>query len=229
MGPIIEKCTEANPARRPKIRLLRELVLDALVEAGGHCKVEDEQAGKWLEKLDTINTWSEEDYHSFARFFADLDITERVKGHENDWVYSLSTPFLTRIPSEAMAKIVSRHDGVSEAIVDKYCAWARKTAFSFGFADTVCSRLVAIFDHGTVNVKPMALVALIDLGESHNRWYVMREMLRRCSETDTSRETAKRLFIEIKTEGVEHQFQRCVGEVKWDVALLAQEIKKLCN
>jgi serine/threonine protein kinase len=229
MGPVIEKCTEPNPARRPKVRVLHDLVLDALVEAGGHCKVEDKQAEGWLARLDSIKGWKEQDYQEFAVFFAELDIEERTRGHERDWVYSLSTPFLTRIPSEAIARIVSRHDGVSEAIVEKYCQWAKTTAFSFGFADTVCSRLVAIFDHGAITVRPMALVALIELGESHNRWYVMREMLRRCSKAETSRETAQRLAIEIKIESKESQFRRCVEEVKWDVNLLAPEIRKFCS
>ncbi len=193
MGPVIEKCTENNPSRRPSITVLRELVIEAFIEAGGHCQIEDEQAEEWLRRLANIEDWKEKDFGDFARFFADLDITERVQGHESDWVYTLSTPFLTRIPAEAMAKIVTRQDGVSAAIVEKYCEWVRGTAFSFGFADMVCSRLVAIFDHGTTADKAIALVAMIQLGESHNRWYVMREMLRRCAHEDTSRDVARRL------------------------------------
>ncbi len=148
LGILIEKCTEINPARRPSIKVLRGMVLDILVELGGHCKVADSKAEEWLAKLSSIEQWNEADFGNFARFFAQLDTQQREAGHESEWVYSLSTPFLTRLPSEALVKIVQRQDGVSQAIIEKYCDWARKTAFLFHFADTVCSRLTAIYDNG---------------------------------------------------------------------------------
>ena len=70
-------------------------------------------------------------------------------------------------------------------------------------------------------------MALIHLGESHNRWYVMREMLRRCAHDTTSREVARRLAIEIRTEEMEMQFQRCINEVKWETELIAPDIRKI--
>ncbi len=167
IGIIIEKCTEPNPARRPSVKVLRKMLLETLVEVGGHCKVEDRQSEAWLKKLDQIESWGDTEYGEFAGFFADLDVTEREAGHENVWVYSLSTPFLTRLPSDALVKIVARQDGVAGAIVEKYCAWAGETGFLFHFADTVCSRLEAIFDNGTASNKATAIVALVRLGQSH--------------------------------------------------------------
>jgi serine/threonine protein kinase len=229
VGIIIEKCTETNPRRRPSIKVLREMLLENLVEIGGHCKVEDRESEGWLKKLDELDSWGDTEYGEFALFFAQLDVKERVSGHENEWVYSLSTPFLTRLPSEALIKIVGREDGLAGAIVEKYCGWAGNTAFLFHFADTVCSRLEAIFDNGTAADKAAAIVALIRLGESHNRWYVMREMLRRCGSDQISKELARRIAIEIRTEEVEREFRRCVEEVKWDVSLFSSEIGKLCK
>lgn len=229
IGFIIEKCTEINPARRPSIKVLRGMVLDTLVEIGGHCKVDDEMSGEWLERLISIEKWTDKDYDEFARFFAQLDIKERTGGHENDWVYSLSTPFLTRIPSEALIKIAQRNDGVSAAIIEKYCEWARSTSFLFHFADTVCTRLIAIFDNGDYAAKAMAIVALIQLGHSHNRWYVMRHILLRCCTDKLEPEMARRLSIEIKTEELEHHFRYCVSEVDWSVSRLAPDLANLCD
>lgn len=229
MGPVIEKCTENNPQRRPSIALLRELVIEAFVECTGLCKVEDAKAEEWLAKLVDIVKWKDETYNDFARFFADLQTDGQSTGRKDGWLYALSTPFLTRIPAEALARIVSRRDGVSASIIEKYCGWVRNTAFQFGFADIVCSRLAAIFDHGAVADKAMAFTAMIHLGESHNRWHVMRSMLLRCSHDDTSRETAVRLSIEIRTEEMQVQFNRCIGELKWDINLLAADIRKLCS
>jgi serine/threonine protein kinase len=229
VGLIIEKCTETNPARRPTVKVLRGLLLDALVEAGGHCKVEDKQAENWLVRLENVKSWTESDYEEFAKFFAELDVSERTQGHELDWVYSLSTPFLTRVPEEALAKIVTRQDGISSAIVEKYCTWAGKTAFVFHFADTVCSRLEVIFDQGAAEDKAMAIVAMARLGASHRRWYVMREMLTRCNKDILHPELAKRFAIELMTEEAEREFRVCTEGVNWDCSSLAPDLEKLCR
>lgn len=229
IGLIIEKCTEVNPLRRPTVKVLRGMVIETLVEIGGHCKVADERTGEWLDRLSSIDQWKEDDFGEFARFFAQLDIEERSSGHDDEWVYSLSTPFLTRMPAEALTRIVERNDGVSAAIIEKYCEWARTTAFLFHFADTVCTRLVAIFDSGDPAAKAIAMVALIQLAESHNRWYVMRRALARCRSDELKPELGRRIAIEIKTEELEDSFLRCVSEVDWDVATLAPDLAKLCE
>ena len=102
MGIIIEKCTDPNPAKRPTINVLRSLILDTFLEEGGHYKIEDKQASEWLEKIDDMDDWSNETYQEFARFFANLDRTERTDGYERDYVHSVSTPFLTRLSNVAM-------------------------------------------------------------------------------------------------------------------------------
>ncbi len=227
VGLIIEKCTELNPARRPSVMVLRGMLLDILVEIGGHCAVADKRSGDWLERLTSVDDWSDDDFGEFARFFAHLDIKERTDGHEVEWVYSLSTPFLTRMPTEAIIKIVQRNDGVSAAIIEKYCDWARSMRFLFHFADTVCTRLTAIFDNGDPAAKTMAMVALIHLGSTHNRWYVMRSLLFRCRSDQVTPEVARRIEIEIKTEELESEFQHCVFEVDWNVQTLALNLAKL--
>ena len=229
VGMLVEKCTEVNPLKRPTVNVLRGLLLETLVEVGGHCKVEDHEAESWLTRLDKVAEWTEDDYEAFARFFAQLDITERASGHEDEWVYSLSTPFLTRLPAEALAKILARQDGLATVIADKYCDWVRRTSFLFHYADAVCSRLETIFDVGTPTDKAHAVIAMVELGESHNRWYVMRVMLRCCGKDRISKEVGRRLAIEIRTEEMEGQFRRCIQEASWDAGLLAADIAKLCS
>ncbi len=229
IGMLIEKCTEVNPTRRPSIKALRGMLLETLVEIGGHCKIADAKSEEWLEKLISIEAWTEDDFAAFARFFAHIDLSERAEGHEKGWVGSVSTPFLTRLPAEALAKLARRSDGVASAIIEKYCEWARTTAFAFHFADTVCGGLTAICDNGDSDSKALAITALVALGCSHNRWYVMRCMLRRCAADKLSAEVARRLAIEIRTEECENEFARCVREAKWDISLLPADIAKLVN
>jgi serine/threonine protein kinase len=227
IGIIIEKCTEQNPDRRPSISKLRELLLDTLIELGGKCAVRDEQASAWLVKLDSIDSWSDDDYENFARFFASLDLHARTDGHQSQWVHSLSTPFLTRVTSDALLTIATRDDGVSHSIIEKYCEWAGSTAFLFHYADTVCSRLTTLFDNGGPQVKALALVSMLRLGSSHNRWHVMRCALSRCSDPDMPRELAVRLRMEISIENGNSPLRRCVSELQWDNNRVHPEIRKL--
>ena len=229
MGHVIEKCTEKTPARRPNIRALRTLVIDQLIEIGGHCKVEDEESDHWLEKLDKIDSWKDNDFDQFARFFESLDIHEKEDGYEDDWVSSLSTPFLTRLPSVAIKKIVERGDGFCDAILEKYCLWAGNTGFLFAFADTIATRLASIFDQGRPEHKAMAFASLVNLGADHNRWYVMRKALRRVGKNEIDEKLAQRLRIELVAEELERKFERCLEIVQWDVDLLHPELRKICN
>jgi hypothetical protein len=141
----------------------------------------------------------------------------------------MSTPFLTRVSTEALQKIVERHDGISAAIVERYCEWARNTAFEFNFADSVCSRLTTIFDHGTSADKAHAFAALVELGASHNRWYIMRCMLRRCRNDALDPTLAKRFAIELKAENLLSEFERCLQEVKHEKSLCAQALAAICK
>jgi hypothetical protein len=110
--------------------------------------------------------------------------------------------------------------------LEKYCLWARETEFDFHFADSVALRLAAIFDSGDAATKAIAFTALVVLGQSHNRWFVMRTMLNRCSKNLPGSDIARRLGIELVTEGLEWEFAECVKTVNWQVALLPPELAK---
>lgn len=226
IGPIIEKCTESNPNKRPSIKVLRGILLETLVELGGHCKVEDKASEKWLERLADFSKWDESELNAFTRFFADLHVKEVDPAHAGTWVFSLSTPFLTRVPEAVLASIAKIADGRSSAILEKYCDWAGSTAFLFAFADTVCSRLCAIFDSGDKDCKGMALVALFKLAEGHNRFHVMREALMRCLPDSGNPELDRRLAIEIKTAEIEGKVRACIERVSWKQEMLAENIRK---
>ncbi|MGC4003022.1 MAG: serine/threonine-protein kinase [Pirellulales bacterium] len=225
LGVIIEKCTDRTPKRRPSILPLRDMVLEALVEAGGHLKIDDPQSEEWLAKIETIDQWNESEFEDFLRFFMNLDKSARTEAHLT-WVGSYSTPFLSHLSTDALAKISARKDSLSEAIVESYSEWARTTNFSFGFSDSIASRLCAIYDNGTNADKACAFAALVELGSSHNRWYVMRAALLRGGR-DISDELANRLAIELRTCDLVGDFQNCVNVIAWQKSLLCHALASL--
>lgn len=229
MGVVIEKCTHPTPTKRPNIRTLQSLVLDVIVGLGGQCRVSDVQSENWLKKLETITNWNEEEVESFARFFGDLNTEERIAGRENEWVDSRTTPFLTHVPAAVLSHLASRGDGVAQAIIEKYCDWAQSTRFLFEFSDSVCVRLAAIADHGTASMRAMAILSMLSIGASHNRWFIMREGLRRCLRGQIDQSLAQRLEIEIRASELEPALRHCVSGVKWDIGTLAPEIRALAD
>lgn len=226
IGQIIEKCTDNKPEKRPSIKALRGLVLEILVEMGGQCRVTDHASESWLIRLADIDKWDDIELENFGRFFVGLNVNEMAETHAGSWVFSLSTPFLTKIPEAALGKLASKQDGNSAAIIEKYCDWAGGTNFLFHFADTVCSRLCSIFDSGDKDCKGMAFVALINLAHSHNRFHVMRELLNRCNQNKTSAEIDKRLSIEMRAADLGDKFKSCIEAVKWDTGAIAECIRK---
>lgn len=229
IGVLIGKCTEQKPQKRPSIKILRNLLLAALVDIGGHYKVSDKQSEEWLLKVESVEMWTENELDNFANFFDGLDIEEREEGHHNEYVYSLSTPFLTKLKPEFFSKILKKDGGVVGAIVDKYCEWAKNTQFDFYFADTICACLNEIFDSGDAATKAVAATALLTLGYSHNRFHVMRCLLRKCAADKLSEDLAERLVIEIVTDEKQHQFKSCAQTVEWEIGQLHSELAKLCR
>lgn len=226
IGIIIEKCTDKNANRRPKISKLRELVLEALLEVGGHFRIDDPQSEEWMNKIDNIESWSEDEFEAFLRFFMSLDKDARTEGRESGYVATLSTPFLTHLTDDVLGIIASRQDGISEAIVEEYCDWVRNTSFGFGFSDSIGNRLSSMYNSGTNADKAISFAALVHLASSHSRWYVMRRALNKCGR-DTPEELAKRLAIELRTEELVEDLKYCVNTIKWDKKLLSSEIAAL--
>ncbi|MCX6993763.1 MAG: hypothetical protein NT011_11570 [Kiritimatiellaeota bacterium] len=133
------------------------------------------------------------------------------------------------ISDAALISISKRNDGIAEAVIEKYCDWAKSTSFLFSYSDLVCSRLTAIFDNGIAAHKAMAYAAMIKLAYNHNRWHIMREFLERSSSASLSEDMSQRLKIEIKAEELEPELRHCVDIIKWDVSKIATEIAKILS
>lgn len=228
IGLIIEKCTEETPRKRPDVKLLRSLLLENLQEPVIKNQPTDAKTEEWLKKMQKIDEWTDRDYDKFARFFNSINIAEKSPEHSGLWVSDSSTPFLTRLPAVALSKIAAREDHISGAIIEKYCEWVVSTDFSFHFSDTICGRLTAIFDSGTPTDKARAFSALVHLADTHNRWYVMRCLTNRCRVLKIESKVAKRIAIELKTDGLEHRFARCVKAIAVEKTDLASDLAALC-
>lgn len=225
VGLLIEKCTDPDPAKRPTVGKLRKHLLPALYD-GFTVESKDPGAEGWMARLESIAEWTPEDFEEFARYFYNLDLKQTAAGHVGHWISSSSTPLLSRISAEVLRTIMERGDGISGKVAEKYCDWVRATEFEFPFADVICNRLTAIFDSGGATEKARAWLALVHLGHSHNRWFVMRCFINRSREGKLPQAVARRIAVELQLEELEWELVRCLNEMKVNREELSSEIKR---
>ncbi|MGJ8661239.1 MAG: serine/threonine protein kinase [Bacteroidota bacterium] len=212
VGALISKCTELDPKKRPSIGLLRSLLIEAISSDNDQIAPLDQNSEKWLEKLDAIDSWSEDEIQDFGYFFESLPIDTGQLSATDRWTNSSTTPFLTRLSEQALERIVSNQTIISKGVVEKYCDWVKKTDYEFNFADLICRRLCSIFDHGSLDDKARAFSAMVNLGETHNRWYVMRCTINRCRKGKLKSRESERLALELLVDGYEDKLKRCLDE-----------------
>lgn len=81
-----------------------------------------------------------------------------------------------------------------------YSDWIRDGIFNFEECDGLANRMENIFYFAERDIKAEALMALLYMGTSHNRWYVERKFLTLTNSMDPL--LAKRLAIEFRADDI---------------------------
>jgi hypothetical protein len=198
LGLIIEKCTAPRPDQRfGDVAALRSTLvarLSTTVAAPASTAVvrldqrlaadpDAMTADDWMEIGRIVDTQ-----------FAEMDAQALL--------YTLDGPHLRRciqISPAAFARIA--------ATVSR---WVREASFDFVFCDVLGARLATVFELGGTREKAEAALGALVLGESHNRWSVMRLFFRLAGK-GLDDDVAERLAIEFMSLGqrAEHLVQRC--------------------
>jgi serine/threonine protein kinase len=194
IGMIIEKCTELDPKKRFKnISALRGALLKILSEPQN--LTPSPSATEWVEKLQDLSDWNSEVLESFARFI-------KTTQDESDlWVVCQA------IDEDVLKKLNSIDEELWQVIAIAYCDWATGS-FGFDYCDVIIGRLEVIFKLGNLDSKSSAALASAILGWSHNRWFVMEQVMRILN-SNLNDLTAQRIAIEIQVEGLQDKFIAC--------------------
>jgi len=202
-GAIIEKCTEIDPRRRFKnVRGLRAAVVDALREASAP-ETSDESV-EWQKLLEEVPIleWSES---QLAGLIATLE-AEAEGENAASWLFATLT-------DEHLDALAEHPDAEWDRIVLAYCDWAH-ASFGFEFCDVLIGRLESIFRHANSSVaaRAAALTAAAKLGAGHNRWFVMRKVLKMAGK-GLDDEVAQRVVIEIRANEQADDFRTCASNI----------------
>lgn len=81
-----------------------------------------------------------------------------------------------------------------------FAKWVFNSGFSFEFCDPLANRLEMFIGSCDFEAKSACLLAMLELGTSHNRWYVERKFMNACG-ADMDTNLANRLAIEFRIIG----------------------------
>lgn len=183
-GGILLNCTRRDPNRRFKsVSVLRDVLLDIAANQSPLLTDSGESAGALLamEAPLTDGQWAIV-IDSIARDPKSIDAVN----------------LLRRISIPRIEELFSDHPALANRLARLYSDWIRDGVFNFDDCDGLANRLELIYTLSDLELKAEALMALLYMGTSHNRWYVERKFFSLASTIDEL--LAKRLAIEFRAD-----------------------------
>ncbi|HMO81379.1 MAG TPA: serine/threonine-protein kinase [Pyrinomonadaceae bacterium] len=186
LGVVIEKCTNVRPDRRFKdISRVRNALFTTL--ATPVVITPSVETEEWSDLLKSTESWDLSRLHDFVQFVKD-------PANRGDF-WTLFKP----LEEEAFVHFAKIDLEYAETLAIEYCDWVKAAGFDYEFCDILVNRLESVLGFQAFDVKVAAIMAIARLGKSHNRWYVMRRLLRICGSNMEER-LAQRIAIEIQVE-----------------------------
>lgn len=185
-GPILSACTKDDPRKR---FASAKAVLDAILT------VEYEPAG-------TLSDASED----FLAMLGAADIPEKeVWDRLTDYLEEKATRadiavICGRLTTEKIERACQDAPDASKRLALVFAEWVAGTTFNFELSDAIANRVDVFFQHCDFEAKVECLMALLELGTSHNRWYVERKFVGFCG-ANMNENLAKRLVVKFHIVG----------------------------
>ncbi|MBW4536441.1 MAG: protein kinase [Pleurocapsa minor HA4230-MV1] len=192
IGGIIEKCTEIRPEKRfQSVRALRGVLLTLLSSAP--TITPSPEAADWLEAVSEVTKWDSTELMKFIRFLSnEADESDR---------YTV----LRDLNEEALTHINLLDTDLFKTIASIYCEWIGNSDFAWDFCDVLIRRLEQIFELGDIECKANVVLAAVQLGKKHHRFFVMRRVIQMCG-TILDDIVARRIVIEINAQEQQSAF-----------------------
>jgi len=199
-GPILEKCTEAEPRRRfPNIAALRASLFDLWRTTQFEAPVQGD-----ADLLEAV-----------LGNPASTDVWRRLIGHAENLAGLQRDALLRSINAELIVHLNSADDVLFSRLMSLMCEWAQGTGFAWAYCDVVGDRLLEAYRIGPVRVRCQIIVAALELAISHNRWHVMNQAGAMLGQT-ADNGLVDRILIEMSLDsGIEGKLRRVEEIVQW--------------
>ncbi|MBY3038634.1 serine/threonine protein kinase [Rhizobium laguerreae] len=185
-GPILAACTKDDPSKR---FASAKAVLDAILT------VEYEPAG-------TLSGDSEDFLAILGAAEApDKDTWNRLAAYLDEKAARADIAAICgRLTADRIETVCRDAPDSAKRIGLVFAEWVSGTAFNFDLSDAIANRVDVFFQNCDFETKVECLMALLELGTSHNRWYVERRFVSLCG-PDMDENLAKRLVVKFHIEG----------------------------
>lgn len=189
IGKIIEKCTERVAFRRySNVSVLRDELYQALTAAPVSFNSSGEET--IVELLRTGRELSNDEWDSV---FVQIERNSAKNQSNINILRALSIDHVNYLKTEAPELFAAMGSFFAEHMANE--------SFDFDYCDVLASKAQSFYDGGGLALQADIALALLELGTSHNRWYVERKaasMLGR----DIPRALAERILMEINVQQV---------------------------
>jgi len=187
-GAILRTCTRAEVNRR--FRSVRS-VLDALVSVTTDVPTIVTQKGaEFGNQLASGDPLDEASWRALIDFVED--------NADDDDISAV----LNQLRLDQIMDLCQRFTTMADELGQRFSNWVRSRSFQFERCDSLANILELFVQHGNLETKAEALMALLDLGTSHNRWYVERKFTE-LSDKAMDSALARRLSVEFRAAGRE--------------------------
>lgn len=186
LGEVISKCTKSKTYDRYRnIEDLRSDLFDAILE---------------FELVGTSSAAVPKSALFFHTPLSEADCDELIELID-DTPKENKTEILKLINPNFIEQAYSASENAANYIGEQFAQHVISSSFDFNFCDILADRLSNFFQFGSIATKSLCLLALLQLGTSHNRWYVERKFIHLAGPTCTQ-SVIQRLLIDAKTHEI---------------------------
>jgi serine/threonine protein kinase len=212
IGQIIAKCTRHKKEQRFKnIKSIRTKLLTLL--SGDHKTSINQSDLEWQTKFDNVLNWDEDTLENFVFYLKQSPTI-------GDFVFNNFT-------EENLQAIHLLNRELFNELALIYLDWVYQKTFNFDYCDVVVNNVYFIYQHTKdVEVKSKCSISAAELGKSHNRWYVMRYVIK-MSDVDIDDNLAFRIGMDIELdERNKMNFKRCAAGINLTVSSYHKLVKE---
>ncbi len=181
VGPVVERCTQREPAARfQDIGELREAFEVAI--KGLPVNVQLTAVQQIIQRRENDQDAAPSEWQNALKYLSntvDEDAEETL----------LNNLSLSEIDT------ISNYQGLFSRLAIKFASHIQNRGFSFELCDGLADRAMRFYQLGTDSIKAKMTIATLELGASHNRWYV-ENIFAKMAEPTISLTTAQRILNE---------------------------------
>ena len=215
IGQIISKCTRHKKEQRFKnIKSIRIKLLTLLSSKNTTAKNQSDI--EWQNKFADIVKWDEDIFENFIFYLKQSE--------------TIGNLVLNRLSEEILEFMQGLNRELFNDFALIYLEWVYHRSFGFDYCDVVVNNIYSIYQQTKdVEVKSKCAISAAELGKSHNRWYVMRYVVR-MSNPDIDDNLAFRIAMDIELDEKNRiNFKSCARQINATIISYHKLIQEVLN